>query len=148
MIITINFQETKENWKTCRSYVGITPSRCFNGGFGRENNSQPPGLTTELPHHWSVDLDDGTGGGEDSPMQTTEIKGGLFLRPMRIMQQSEIVNVKSGKQLFHPLKETTNHFSLLIRIHWEMVVIIEREICLNCFGSATKSKASIINLCY
>ena len=47
-----------------------------------DRNGQPaPGLTTELPHHWSVDLDDGTGGGEDSPMQTTEIKGGLFLRP-------------------------------------------------------------------
>ena len=29
-------------------------------------------------------------------MQTTEIKGGLFLRPMRIMQQSKIVEVKDG----------------------------------------------------
>ena len=134
LIITINFQETKENWKNMSVLwrVGVLPpSRdALMEAFGRENNSQPPpGLTTELPHHWSVDLDDGTGGGEDSPMQTTEIKGGLFLRPMRIMQQSEIVNVKSGKTTIPPPKGDWpgTIFSPLIRIHWEMVVIIERE---------------------
>ena len=62
----------------------LPPSRdALVDALGRDRNGQPaPGLTTELPHHWSVDLDDDAfSGGEDSPMQTTEIKGGLFLKP-------------------------------------------------------------------
>ena len=66
--------------------------------LGRNIQGQPPpGFTTELPHHWTVDLDDGTGGGEDSPMQTTGVKGGLFLKPMRMMVQSEVLDYEGGK---------------------------------------------------
>lgn len=134
LIATINFPETKENWQGMSVLwrVGVLPPsrKALMETLGRKENTQPaPGLTTELPHHWSVDLDDGTGGGEDSPMQTTDIKGGLFLRPMRIMQQSEIVNVASDRTVIPPPKGDWpgTIFSPLIRIHWEMVIIIERE---------------------
>ena len=117
LVATIDFPETKENWKSMSV-------------LGRKEHTQPaPGLTTELPHHWSVDLDDGTGGGEDSPMQTSEIKGGLFLKPMRIMQQSKIVDVLEGKTTIPAPNGNWpgTIFSPLIRIHWEMIVIIERD---------------------
>ena len=48
---------------------------------------------------------------------------------MRIMQQSEIVSVSSGKTVIPPPSGDWpgTIFSPLIRIHWEMGVIIERE---------------------
>jgi len=134
LVATIQFPEAKDNWKSMSVLwrVGVLPPsrKALMEALGRKENTQPaPGLTTELPHHWTVDLDDGTGGGEDSPMQSTDVKGGLFLRPMRIMQQSEIVNVAEGKTIIPPPKGNWpgTIFSPLIRIHWEMVVIIERE---------------------
>jgi len=134
LVATIQFPEPKDNWKSMSVLwrVGVLPPsrKALMEALGRKENTQPaPGLTTELPHHWTVDLDDGTGGGEDSPMQSTDVKGGLFLRPMRIMQQSEIVNVAEGKTTIPPPKGNWpgTIFSPLIRIHWEMVVIIERE---------------------
>ena len=134
LVATIQFPEGKDNWKSMSVLwrVGVLPPsrKALMEALGRKENTQPaPGLTTELPHHWTVDLDDGTGGGEDSPMQSTDVKGGLFLRPMRIMQQSEIVNVAEGKTTIPPPKGNWpgTIFSPLIRIHWEMVVIIERE---------------------
>tara|TARA_Y100000589_G_scaffold132425_1_gene126163 strand:- start:11796 stop:12950 length:1155 start_codon:yes stop_codon:yes gene_type:complete len=134
LVATIQFPEAKDNWKSMSVLwrVGVLPPsrKALMEALGRKENTQPaPGLTTELPHHWTVDLDDGTGGGEDSPMQSTDVKGGLFLRPMRIMQQSEIVNVAEGKTTIPPPKGNWpgTIFSPLIRIHWEMVVIIERE---------------------
>ena len=98
LIATIDFPETKENWQGMSVLwrVGVLPPsrKALMEALGRKENTQPaPGLTTELPHHWSVDLDDGTGGGEDSPMQATDIKGGLFLRPMRIMQQLSLIHI-------------------------------------------------------
>ena len=134
LIATIDFPESEENWlgMSVLWRVGVLPPsrKALMKALGRKENTQPaPGLTTELPHHWNVDLDDGTGGGEDSPMQATDIKGGLFLRPMRIMQQSEIVSVSSGKTVIPPPSGDWpgTIFSPLIRIHWEMVIIIERE---------------------
>ena len=131
--VTIDFPGAKDSWKSMSVLwrVGVLPpSRdALVDALGRDRNGQPaPGLTTELPHHWSVDLDDGTGGGEDSPMQTTEIKGGLFLRPMRIMQQSKIVEVKDGITTIPPPSGDWpgTIFSPLIRIHWEMVIVINR----------------------
>ena len=134
LVVNIVFPETKENWQGMSVLwrVGVLPPRrdALMESLGREQNSQPaPGLTTELPHHWSVDLDDGTGGGEDSPMQTTDVKGGLFLKPMRIMQQSEIVEL-TGKKTTIPAPIGNwpgTIFSPLIRVHWEMLVIIHRE---------------------
>ncbi len=134
LIATIEFPEVKDDWRGMSVLwrVGVLPPsrKALMESFGRKENTQPaPGLTTELPHYWTVDLDDGTGGGEDSPMQTTDVKGGLFLRPMRIMQQSEIVDIASGKTTIPPPKGNWpgTIFSPLIRIHWEMLVIIKRE---------------------
>ena len=134
LVVTIDFPETKEDWEKISVLwrVGVLPpSRAaIMESLGRKENTQPaPGLTTELPHHWSVDLDDGTGGGEDSPMQTMDIKGGLFLKPMRIMQQSKIVDVtKSKTTIPAPIGNWPGTiFSPLIRIHWEMVIVIERR---------------------
>ena len=134
LVATIDFPETKENWKSMSVLwrVGVLPPsrEAIMESLGRKEHTQPaPGLTTELPHHWSVDLDDGTGGGEDSPMQTSEIKGGLFLKPMRIMQQSKIVDVLEGKTTIPAPNGNWpgTIFSPLIRIHWEMIVIIERD---------------------
>ena len=98
--------------------------------LGRNSQGQPPpGFTTELPHHWTVDLDDGTGGGEDSPMQTTGVKGGLFLKPMRMMVQSEVLDYEGGKiSIPTPSDDWPgSYFSDFIRIHWELIIIIERE---------------------
>jgi len=134
LVVTIDFPETKADWEDISALwrVGVLPpSRAaIMESLGRKENTQPaPGLTTELPHHWSVDLDDGTGGGEDSPMQTMDIKGGLFLRPMRIMQQSKIVDVAEGKTTIPaPIGNWPGTiFSPLIRIHWEMVIVIKRR---------------------
>ena len=131
--VSIEFPEAEQNWKSMSVLwrVGVLPpSRdALVGALGRERNGQPaPGLTTELPHHWSVDLDDGTGGGEDSPMQNQDVKGGLFLKPMRIMQQSKITEVKQGPTTIpSPVGDWPGTiFSPLIRIHWEMVVVIDR----------------------
>ena len=54
---------------------------------------------------------------------------GLFLKPMRIMQQSEIVDVLDGETTIPAPKGDWpgTIFSPLIRIHWEMIVIIERD---------------------
>ena len=131
--VEIDFPEAEDSWESMSVLwrVGVLPpSRdALVDALGRDRNGQPaPGLTTELPHHWSVDLDDGTGGGEDSPMQTTEIKGGLFLKPMRIMQQSKIVEVNDGITTIPPPSGDWpgTIFSPLIRIHWEMVIVINR----------------------
>ncbi len=96
----------------------------------RPDQQPPPGLSTELPHHWEVGLDDGTAGGEDAPMERQEVKGGLFLRPMRIMANGETKRWMEGKELSlqPPLPTwpgTTN--TDLVRVHWECIVRIERE---------------------
>ena len=101
LVVEIEFPQAHKTWgkKHVLWRVGVLPPRRdkLMEVLGRDADGQPaPGLTTELPHHWSVDLDDGTGGGEDLPMQTNEIKGGLFLKPMRIMNQSEIIPLADG----------------------------------------------------
>ena len=54
----------------------------------RDEGAQPPvGLSTPLPHHWESGLDDGTAGGEDSPIERKDIQGGVFLRPMRFSEE-------------------------------------------------------------
>jgi len=134
LVVEIEFPEEKEDWgeKLVLWRVGVLPPRrdALMESLGRDKDGQPaPGLTTELPHHWTVDLDDGTGGGEDLPMQSSDVKGGLFLKPMRIMNQSEIVTLSDGKTTIKPPlgKWPGTIFSPLIRIHWEMVIVIKRK---------------------
>ncbi len=131
---SIEMEEIRDDWRNISITwrVGALPpsrSSLFNA-LGRTISKQPPpGLTTELPHHWDVGLDDGTGGGEDAPMEDREVKGGLFLRPMRAMEFGERKTIASGAM---SLKEPSLDWpgtisSDLIRIHWEMIVSIERE---------------------
>ena len=90
----------------------------------------PPGLSTELPHHWEAGLDDGTAGGEDAPMQRQEVKGGLFLRPMRIMEKGESKPLIEGQPIQLSPPHPTWPGSVcteLLRVHWECIFKIERK---------------------
>ena len=132
--VEIKFPKKNSKWMDIEVLwrVGVLPPsrESLMTAFGKKTNQQPPpGLTTELPHHWHVNLDDGTGGGEDSPMESNDVKGGLFIRPMRIMEQSENVKLKNGKVSLKPPKGfwPGTVFSPLIRVHWELVIMIKRE---------------------
>ena len=132
--VEVNFPDKKDSWKNMKILwrVGVLPPsrNSVIEALGRNSQGQPPpGFTTELPHHWTVDLDDGTGGGEDSPMQTTGVKGGLFLKPMRMMVQSKVLDYEGGKISIPPPSDDWpgSYFSDFIRIHWELIIIIERE---------------------
>ena len=132
--VNVEFKERPENWKTIEVMwrVGIlSPAReeVF-AALGRSTASQPPpGLTTSLPHHWEIGLDDGTGGGEESPMEHHEVKGGLFLRPMRVMEfGGRLPLVNETMELEAPPNQWPGTVSTsLIRIHWEIIIRIERE---------------------
>ena len=93
---------------------------------------QPPaGMTTEIPNNWAQAFDDGTAGGEDAPMEIANVKGGMFLRPMRIMElggsakwseSSKVVELDPPKNLW-----PGTHYSELLKIHWELIISIDRE---------------------
>jgi hypothetical protein len=132
--VSVEFKERPEDWKSIDVMwrVGIlSPAReeVF-AALGRSTDSQPPpGLTTALPHHWEIGLDDGTGGGEESPMEHHEVKGGLFLRPMRVMEfggrlpwATKIMELDAPPNQWPGTVSTS-----LIRIHWEVIIRIERE---------------------
>ena len=132
--VEIEFPEMDKSWTNIEVLwrVGILPPsrESLMKSFGKKPNQQPPpGLTTELPHHWEVNLDDGTGGGEDSPMESNDVKGGLFIRPMRIMEQSQKITLDTKIISLKPPngKWPGTLFTPLIRVHWEMVIIIKRE---------------------
>ena len=133
--IKLSFPEWDDGWNhadvTWR--VGILPParESLLDTFGRNEGRQPPpGLSTELPHHWEAGLDDGTAGGEDAPMELQEVKGGLYLRPMRIMAQGKSDRWKRGElielQPPEPFWPGTVS-SPLLRIHWECIIRIDRE---------------------
>ena len=132
--VSVEFKERLEGWQSIDVMwrVGIlSPAReeVF-AALGRSTDSQPPpGLTTALPHHWEIGLDDGTGGGEESPMEHHEVKGGLFLRPMRVMEfggrlpwATKIMELDAPPNQWPGTVSTS-----LIRIHWEVIIRIERE---------------------
>ena len=130
----VTFPEWDDSWNHVDAIlrVGVLPPsrEVLLETLGRESNRQPPpGLSTELPHHWEVGLDDGTAGGEDAPMELKEVKGGLYLRPMRIMVQGEPQRWEEGKphtleppQPVWPGSVNTD----LLRIHWECILRIDR----------------------
>jgi len=132
--LSVQFEEKPDNWEKIEVMwrVGILPparEEVFTR-LGRSPEAQPPpGLTTPLPHHWEIGLDDGTGGGEESPMEHHEVKGGLFLRPMRVMEFGGRVTWNSAPlELEHPPNEWPGTVSSsLIRIHWELIIRIERK---------------------
>jgi hypothetical protein len=75
-------------------------------------------------------LDDGTAGGEDAPMEMQEVKGGLYLRPMRIMETGEQRLWKEGQEvtLQPPAGQWPGSVNTdLIRVHWECILRIDRS---------------------
>ena len=133
LTLTIEMPELRDGWKKMEVMwrVGILPP-AREGIFtalGRAKNAQPPpGLTTALPHHWEVGQDDGTGGGEEAPMEHQQVKGGLFLRPMRVMEFGGRVPLSKDNMTLtappNPWPGTVS--SELIRVHWEIIIRIER----------------------
>jgi len=133
--MTVSFNEFLSDWNHIDVFwrVGILPPsrEVLLKELNRLPDRQPPpGLTTELPHHWIVGLDDGTAGGEDAPMQMQEVKGGLFLRPMRIMATSEQQRLQDGEEVLLQPPEGPWPGSVntdLVRVHWECILRIDRS---------------------
>lgn len=133
--INLTFPEWDEGWEhvDVAWRVGVLPParETLFRELGREERQQPPpGLATELPHHWEEGLDDGTAGGEDAPMELQNVKGGFYLRPMRIMATGGSQRWKDGEALMLPSPEQLWPGSLnsdLIRIHWECIIRIQRK---------------------
>ena len=132
----IKLEEPQEGWKDLKLTwrVGILPParhRIFSSLDRKEDGQPPPGLTTPLPHHWEKGLDDGTGMGEDAPMYRHDVPGGVFLRPMRIMEQggSENLDLSGGKFKLEPpeMQWPGCMYGDLVRVHWELIVRIKRE---------------------
>tara|TARA_B110001452_G_scaffold266713_1_gene274347 strand:+ start:2597 stop:3676 length:1080 start_codon:yes stop_codon:yes gene_type:complete len=124
-----DWTDLKVSWR-----VGILPParhKVF-AALGRNQSGQPPpGLTTTLPHHWDKGLDDGTGMGEDAPMERHDVPGGVFLRPMRIMGigGTQSIELTGGDfELKTPEGDWPGTlYGGLVRVHWELIVNIERK---------------------
>lgn len=135
LVLNVEFPEWDPTWNHVDAIlrVGVLPP-------GREAllrtldidpaRQPPPGLSTELPHHWEEGLDDGTAGGEDAPMELKEVKGGLFLRPMRLMVQGEPERWNEGEPLTlqPPIPTWPGSVNTdLLRVHWECIFRIDRQ---------------------
>ena len=133
--LNVNFPEWDPTWNHVDAIlrVGVLPPsrETLLETLDRSPKRQPPpGLSTELPHHWEIGLDDGTAGGEDAPMELKEVKGGLYLRPMRIMHQGAPQRWEKGQVLKlqppDPPWPGSVHTELL-RVHWECILRIDRQ---------------------
>ena len=132
---TIQIPQELPDWKSMSVHwhVGtLPPSREALIEISNSNeDSQPPiGLSTPLPHHWEASLDDGTAGGEDSPIERQDIQGGVFLRPMRFSIEGGQSRLDDdGSFTIDPPSDlwpgTVN--SPLHRIHWEFILKIKRH---------------------
>ena len=95
-----------------------------------EGGQPPPGFSTTLPHYWEAGLSDGTGVGEETPMEHHDIRGGLFLRPMRISENGgkQKLPLQGGKFELTPPSSSWSgtQAGSLVRIHWELQVKIGR----------------------
>ena len=133
--INIEFSYWSDSWNHVDVLwrVGVLPPsrEAVLRELGRASDRQPPpGFSTELPHHWEVGLDDGTAGGEDAPMEIQEVKGGFYLRPMRIMADGESQRWEESKDIVlepptgsWPGSVNTN----FLRVHWECILRIDRK---------------------
>lgn len=133
--LSITIPNMDPSWKHVDVFwrVGILPPsrEVLLKELGRgEHRQPPPGLSTELPHHWIVGLDDGTAGGEDAPMEMQEVQGGFYLRPMRIMERGGHQRWVKGESvtLEPPLGTWPGSVNTdLLRVHWECILRIERN---------------------
>lgn len=135
LMLNVEFPEWDPSWNHVDAIlrVGVLPParESLLSTMERDPTRQPPpGLSTELPHHWEVGLDDGTAGGEDAPMEIKEVKGGLFLRPMRLMNQGTPARWVKGQPLALQPPSPTWPGSVntaLLRVHWECILRIDRQ---------------------
>ncbi len=132
--IKVHLPEIRDEWSDIKVMwrVGVLPparDAVFSALGRTESKQPPPGLTTELPHHWEIGLDDGTGGGEEAPMEHHEVEGGLFLRPMRIMELGDEAPISDKEITLQPPQSQWpgTVSSAMIRIHWEIIVHIKRK---------------------
>jgi hypothetical protein len=132
---TIKLPETMGDWKSMSAHwhVGTLPparEALIEISESKEGAQPPVGLSTALPHHWESGLDDGTAGGEDSPIERKDIQGGVFLRPMRFSEEGGESKIgDDGSFSIDPPQKvwpgTVN--SPLHRIHWEFILKIKRH---------------------
>ncbi len=90
----------------------------------RANGQPPPGMTTEVLG-LEAPLDDGTGLGEDAPMQHPGWPGGLYLRPMRLGDEGPWATVvHDGPTFLHPPEGPWpgTVYDDIVLIHWEVVL--------------------------
>lgn len=133
--INIEFSNWSEDWNHVDVLwrVGVLPParEAVLTELGRASDRQPPpGFSTELPHHWEVGLDDGTAGGEDAPMEIQEAKGGLYLRPMRIMANGESQRWREDQEVVLDAPSGSWPGSVntdFLRVHWECILRIDRK---------------------
>lgn len=133
--IRIEFPHWEDDWVGAQVMwrVGLLPparERLLSSLHREPDRQPPPGLSTELPHHWEAGLDDGTAGGEDAPMERRELRGGFYLRPMRLMAKSTYVGwVPESTLSLDPIAPTWpgTVTSDLLRVHWECIVNIKRQ---------------------
>jgi len=131
----INLPKELPDWKSITAHwqVGtLPPSReaLIELSNSKEGAQPPVGLSTPLPHHWKANLDDGTAGGEDAPIERKDIQGGVFLRPMRFSAEggSSAINDDGSFSIDPPYRlwpGTVN--TPLHRIHWEFILKIKRN---------------------
>ena len=132
---TIKLPEKMDDWKSMSAHwhVGTLPparEALIEISESKEGAQPPVGLSTALPHHWESGLDDGTAGGEDSPIERKDIQGGVFLRPMRFSEEGGESKIgDDGSFSIDPPQKvwpgTVN--SPLHRIHWEFILKIKRH---------------------
>ena len=89
--LQVDIDEIRDDWNDISVVwrVGALPPErdAVFQAQNRDLRGQPPaGMTTEIPNKWAQAFDDGTAGGEDAPMEIANVKGGMFLRPMRMME--------------------------------------------------------------
>ena len=132
----VSFKSTPEDWLSLKVWwqVGALPPvrESVMKHLGRDENAQPPpGLSTPLPHYWEQGLSDGGGFGEDTPLMEFDAPGGLFLRPLRMMEWGgrEKVSIEGGDVVLRPPQPywPGTYYGSLLSIHWEMIVCIERK---------------------
>ncbi len=90
----------------------------------RPTRQPPPGSTTEILGI-NAPSDDGTGFGEDAPMQHHGWPGGLYLRPMRLGEEGpwEAIDRRGIARLQPPEGPWPGTlYDDIVLIHWEVVV--------------------------
>ena len=127
--------EIRSDWNTVQIgwHVGaLPPARevVLDALDRRDGRQPPPGYTTVLPHYWEAGLSDGTGDGEETPVQRIDAPGGLFLTPMRIYQPGSSCEIDAKGSEFSLDPPIGNwpgsEYGEMIRIHWEVVIRIDR----------------------